>query len=278
MSALADEKIGALPPVRHATVGSRRIAYREAGAGPALLLLHGVGSGSGSWAAQLSSLATQLRVIAWDAPGYGESDLLPSAMPTAADYADAALGLADALGLERFVLLGHSLGCIVAASLCTRHPERVLRLILSAPAAGYGKAPAEERDARIGPRLTEMKLLGPVGLAEKRARNLLAPNATQAAIAHVRAVMAQLRPDGYAQACHLLGHADIFEDARAIAVPTLVVCGNADAVTPQDGCRRVAAAIPGAQYQTLRGVGHAAYIEDPPQYDIALLHFLEQAA
>ena len=278
MSALADEKLAALPPVRHAVIDGRRIAYREAGAGPALLLLHGVGSGSGSWAAQLGSLSTQLRVIAWDAPGYGESDLLPGSAPSAADYAEAALGLADALALEQFVLLGHSLGAIMAAALCVRHPDRVLRLILSAPATGYGKAPAEEREARIGPRLTEMALLGPAGLAETRARNLLAPNATQSAIAHVRAVMAQLRPDGYAQACSLLGSADIIEDARKIEVPTLVLCGNADAVTPTDGCRRIAAAIPGARFQTLPGVGHAAYIENPPQYDIALLHFLEEAA
>jgi pimeloyl-ACP methyl ester carboxylesterase len=278
MSARAEDAAAALPPLRHAEIGGRRLAYREAGSGPPLLLLHGVGSGAGSWLAQLASLATQLRVIAWDAPGYGESDGLPDPAPRAADYAAAALGLADALGLERFVLLGHSLGAIMAAALCARHHERVLRLILSAPAAGYGKASEDERAARIGPRLSEMALLGPAGLADKRARNLLAPNASADAIAHVRAVMAQLRPDGYAQACRLLGQADIFEDLRAIAVPTLVICGSADAVTPEAGCRRVAAAIPGAQYETLPGVGHASYIENPPQYDTALLRFLERAA
>jgi pimeloyl-ACP methyl ester carboxylesterase len=272
------ETVGALPPVRHATVGGRRLAYREAGLGPPLLLLHGVGSGAGSWLAQLASLATRRRVIAWDAPGYGESDRLPDPAPGAADYAAAALGLADVLRLERFILLGHSLGAIMAAALCARHAARIERLILSAPAAGYGKAPADERAARIGPRLREMARLGPVGLAEQRARNLLAPNASAEAIAHVRAVMSQLRPDGYEQACRLLGQADIFEDLGAIAVPTLVMCGDADAVTPEDGCRRIAAAIPGARYETLRGVGHASYIEDPAQYDAALLRFLEAAA
>ena len=278
MSAVARAPVPTPPPVRHATVAGRRVAYREAGAGPGLLLLHGVGSGSASWAAQLASLARRRRVIAWDAPGYGESDLLPGAAPRAADYAAAALGLADALGLERFVLLGHSLGGIMAAALAARHPARLERLVLSAPAAGYGKAPDPEREARIGPRLSEMALLGPAGLADKRARNLLAPNAGPEAIAHVRAVMAELRPDGYAQACQLLGGADIFEDLRAIATPTLVMCGNADAITPEAGCRRIAAAIAGARYQTLRGVGHASYVEDPPQYDAALLGFLEGAA
>jgi pimeloyl-ACP methyl ester carboxylesterase len=278
VSAAAEETIGALPPLRHVAVGGRRLAFREAGSGPPLLLLHGVGSGAGSWLAQLASLASRWRVIAWDAPGYGESDGLPDPAPRAADYAAAALELVDALRLESCALLGHSLGAIMAAALCARHPTRVERLILSAPAAGYGTAPAEEREARIGPRLSEMARRGPVGLAEARARNLLAPGATPEAIAHVRAVMAQLRPDGYAQACRLLGQADIFEDLGAIAVPTLVMCGDADTITPEDGCRRIAAAIKGARYETLRGVGHASYIEDPPQYDAALLRFLAAAA
>jgi pimeloyl-ACP methyl ester carboxylesterase len=278
VNVVAAQGIGALPPVRHQIVGGRRLAYREAGSGPPLLLLHGVGSGAGSWLAQLASLAVRRRVIAWDAPGYGESDGLPDPAPPAADYAAAALGLADALRLDRFVLLGHSLGAIMAAALCARHCGRVERLILSAPAAGYGKASDEEREARIGPRLREMAQRGPAGLAAARARNLLAPTATAAAVAHVRAVMAELRPAGYEQACRLLGHADIFDDLGAIAVPTLVLCGDADAVTPEDGCRRIAASITGARYQTLRGVGHASYIEDPPQFDAALLGFLEAAS
>src|SRR5258708_31254094 len=116
-----------LPPVRYATVADRRVAYREAGAGPALLLLHGVGSGSGSWLAQFAGLAADRRVIAWDAPGYGESDVLPDAAPCAADYAVAALALADALGLDRFVLLGHSLGAIMAAPPCPPAPRPLAR-------------------------------------------------------------------------------------------------------------------------------------------------------
>ncbi|MEJ0067883.1 MAG: alpha/beta fold hydrolase [Pseudomonadota bacterium] len=243
-----------------------------------MLLLHGVGSGSGSWLAQLASLADVRRVIAWDAPGYGESDALPDAAPTASDYAAAALGLADALGLDRFVLLGHSLGAIMAASLCRRAPGRVARLILSAPAAGYGTLPAAERAARIAPRLTAMAELGPSGLADTRARGLLAPQASAAAIDHVRAVMRELRPDGYAQACRLLADSDIFGDLPAIRMPTLVMCGDADAVTPEDGCRRVAAAIADARYETLPGVGHASYIENAPQYDAAVLRFLERAS
>jgi pimeloyl-ACP methyl ester carboxylesterase len=264
-------------PLRHAVVDGRRVAYREAGTGPALLLLHGVGSGSASWTPQLASLASARRVIAWDAPGYGESDPLSGAAPPAADYAQAAQGLADALRLDRFELLGHSLGAIMAAALCRRQPTRVLRLVLSDPAAGYGTLPPAERAARIAPRLADMEALGPEGLAAKRARNLLSPAASPDAVEHVRAVMSRLRPAGYAQACRLLAQADIFADAVEIRVPTLVLCGSADTITPEAGCREIAASIAGARYETLPGVGHASNIENPAQFDAALLRFLPTA-
>ena len=267
----------ALPPVRHAVVGGRRIAYRDSGDGAPLLVLHGIGSSAASWRAQLASRPAGRRVIAWDAPGYGESDPLPGTAPSAADYAAAALGLADALGLARFDLLGHSLGGIIAAALCRHHPGRVGRLILSSPAAGYGALPADQQAQRIAPRLHDMATLGPAALAEKRASNMVAPGASSEALAHVRAVMAALRPDGYAQACQLLAASDIFEDARAIRTPTLVLCGSADAITPGAGCRQIAAAVPWARYRKLAGVGHASYAEDPAQYDAALTAFLEAA-
>jgi pimeloyl-ACP methyl ester carboxylesterase len=272
-----NDAFDALPPVRHAVVGGRRVAYRESGDGAPLLVLHGIGSGAASWRAQLASRPAARRIVAWDAPGYGESDPLPGAAPGAADYAAAALGLADALGLARFDLLGHSLGGIIAAALCARHPERIGRLILSSPAAGYGALPADERAQKIAPRLHDMASLGPVAMAEKRAPNMVTPAAAPDVLAHVRAVMATLRPDGYAQACRLLAGSDIFEDARAIRTPTLVLCGSHDAVTPWPGCRQIAAAIPWSHYRQLDGVGHASYIENPAQYDAALVAFLDAA-
>jgi pimeloyl-ACP methyl ester carboxylesterase len=264
-----------LPPVRHAVVAGRRIFYRESGRGAPLLMLHGLGSGAASWRAQFASRPAGRRLIAWDAPGYGESDPFPGDAPSVADYAAAALGFADALGLARFDLLGHSLGGLIAAALCRRHPERVVRLILSSPSAGYGTLPDAERDERIAPRLHDLATLGPAELAEKRARNMVTAAAPPEVLAHVRAVMAALRPEGYVQACRLLAAADIFEDARAIRTPTLVLCGSHDVVTSWAGCRQIAAAIPWARHQQLEGVGHASYAENPAQYDAALTAFLD---
>jgi pimeloyl-ACP methyl ester carboxylesterase len=277
-NSLDAKQAAGFPALQRVGAAGTAITYRAAGdpGDPALVLLHGVGSGSASWMVQLATLpAHDLRVIAWDAPGYGGSDPLPDAAPSAADYAAALARLVAALGLKRFSLLGHSLGALVAVSFC-RGPahEQVARLILASPAAGYGKADPAQRKARIDGRLEDMARLGAAGLAEKRAAGLLSPRASADTVARVRAVMSNLRPEGYAPAVRMLGGADIFADAKDIAIPTLVLCGGADPITPEADCRGVAAAIPGARYETLAGLGHALYVEDPTRFDAAVLCFL----
>lgn len=262
------------PALRRLRAGARTLAYREAGTGSALVLLHGIGSGSASWRAQLESLGQRFRVIAWDAPGYGESDALPQPAPDPLDYATALLDLIDGLGIARFALLGHSLGALMAASFARAHPERVSALILANPSPGYAAAPGDVRRARTEGRIADMQALGPRGLAAKRAPGLLSPAAPLAMVEAVRAVMSQLRPDGYAQAARMLGRVNLFEDAPLIATPTLVIGATHDTVTPEDGNRRIAAAILGARYASLVGPGHASYIEDPAAFDEQVASFI----
>ena len=271
---MADSTHDTLPPLRHQTAAGRRIAYREAGSGPALVLLHGVGSGSGSWRAQFSSLAGKLRIIAWDAPGYGGSDPLPMPSPSPADYAASLLGLMHGLGLARINLLGHSLGALVAASFCRQHPDKVAALILANPTSGYASAPEELRRARIDGRLEDMKALGPAGLAAKRAPGLLSAQASPAMVEAVRAVMASLHPEGYAQAVRMLGQGDILAEVRAISTPTLVIGSSGDTITPEAGNRKIAEAIRGARYASIAGPGHASYVEQPAAFDVLLTDFL----
>ena len=266
-------------PLRHLRLRRGGISYRAAGdpAAPALVLLHGVGSGSASWAAQLADLSPYYHVIAWDAPGYGGSEPLREASPRAADYAAALGEFVTALGLGRFHLLGHSLGAVMAAAFCRgAEKARVLRLILASPAAGYGRAEEALRKAKIDGRLADMARLGPDGLAAARAPALLSARASAAAVERVCAAIRGLHPEGYAQAVRMLGQADILADVAAIAAPALVLCGSADGVTPEAGCRRIADALPGAIYRQLPGLGHAAYIEDPAGFDRALLDFIEK--
>jgi pimeloyl-ACP methyl ester carboxylesterase len=269
-----------LPDLRRVTPGGRTLAYREvgpsglSGVGQPLVLLHGIGSGSGSWRHQFQEFGRKFRVIAWDAPGYGGSDPLPAEAPTPADYADAVLELVDALELRRFVLLGHSLGGAIAAAFARRYGDRLNALILTNPTPGYATASEDIRWARVDTRIKEMKELGPEGLAARRAPGLLSANAPAEAVEAVRAIQRQLRPDGYAQAARMLGLADTAADGAFIKVPTLVMGASNDTMTPDDVVKRVAAAIPGARFVSLAGPGHASYVEDPGAFNATVLSFV----
>jgi pimeloyl-ACP methyl ester carboxylesterase len=241
------------------------------------VFLHGVGSGATSWDAQLPAFAPAWRAVAWDAPGYGGSDLLEAPTPNAADYAEALAGFLDALGIGAATIVGHSLGALIAASYARCYPQRVQRLVLADPASGYGRLEPKERQARVHGRLDLLRQYGPAGLAERRASSLLSINAPAVARRKVRAVMAAIRPDGYRKAVHMLQEADIFADLPP-AAPTLVMWGEADGVTPPDACRKVADAVPGCRRVGLPGLGHACYVEDPDAFNHALRAFVEAPA
>ena len=261
------------PPRRVETAGGA-FSIREAGNGPVVVLLHGIGSGSGSWVHQIDRLSRNFRVIAWDTPGYGGSDPLAGETPAVADYAQAVADFVDALVLDRFHLVGHSLGSLIAAAFAARRADRLLSLTLANPTAGYADAGDELRVGRMADRIRAIEELGPAGMAEQRAHQVLSPNAPPAAHAKVRAVMAGLRPDGYKQAVRMMHSTDIHADARAVSVPAMVMCGSADTVTPEDLARAIASTIAGAEYHTLDGLGHASYVENPEVFNARLRAFL----
>lgn len=253
-----------------------RIAWREAGSGPPLVLLHGIGSGSGSWAAQLQALSARYRVIAWDAPGYGDSDPLPVAHPLGDDYAAVLGSWLAKIGAAAPIVVGHSLGAIVAAAWAARADGTPRALLLASPARGYGGSPAEQREAKFRERVELVERLGVQGLAAARAAGLCAPGAAAAVVEIVRRNMARITPGGYAQAAWMLAHDDLSARLRSTIRPLAVLCGELDRITPPQACRALADEI-GAPFVLLRGVAHACYVEDPLQFDAALTRALEEA-
>lgn len=117
--------------------------FREQGSGTPLTLLHGISSGAASWHKQMA--LPGYRVLAWDMPGYGESPMLTTARADAGDYADALARMLDRAGVQKTVLVGHSLGALVAAAFAARYPQRVRYLVLADVAQGYGQAAAAQR-------------------------------------------------------------------------------------------------------------------------------------
>lgn len=269
------------PVRRHLEAGGMRFSYCAAdpvvgvsSAAPPLVLLHGIGSNARSWAEQLAGLGDVRRVLAWDAPGYGDSTPVAPPRPTAADYAARLARFLDGLGLDRIVLLGHSLGALVAGSFTAARPERVERLILASPALGHRTDPAAPLPPPAQGRLDDLAALGPAGFAAKRAPRLLSAKATPAEIARARDTMAEIRPGGYRQAVAMLAQGDLRADAGAVAVPTLVLSGAEDSVTPPAGSRALTAATPNARYLEIEGAGHLSYLERPVAFNAAVHEFL----
>lgn len=241
----------------HATLPS----FREAGSGAPLVLLHGIGSGSGSWSNQLGALPA--RVVAWDAPGYGDSPALADDAPDAGAYAASLGELLESLRIQLCTLVGQSLGAIVATRFAADHPEHVNRLVLLAPARGHGGLPEAERRQKLEDRIGAMNRLGPLEHARQRAANQLGPHASASAHALVRETMERLRPAGYAQAARLLAQSDIAADAARCRVKVIVASGSEDRIVPEAAARAVAALFPAATYRSLGPVGHASYADDP---------------
>ncbi|AXF01292.1 alpha/beta fold hydrolase [Paraburkholderia hospita] len=268
-NATLETRLSHFPAQQIAIAPQRTIGYREAGAAHAdalpLVLLHGIGSGAASWVQQIETLGTTRRVFAWDAPGYGESTPVASASPESHEYAGALNAWLDALDVERCVLVGHSLGAIIAGSFAASHAERVAGLLLISPAAGYGAASEEVRASKRDSRLAMLSELGPQGLAEKRSANMLSPHADDASREWVRWNMSRIVPHGYAQATHLLANADLASDVAKINGRIAVAVGAEDSITPPSSCERIAQAAR-TRLQIIPRAGHAGYIEAGTEY------------
>jgi pimeloyl-ACP methyl ester carboxylesterase len=272
-------------PVVNAQIGAGKVCYRECGSGEAMLLLHGVGSSSASWVDFMALAGEALpgkRLLAWDAPGYGESTRLPQSVPAAEDYAAALKAMLDSLHLEKIILVGHSLGALIAGAFAAQNPARVRALVLLDPAGGYGATTPEARQKMIDGRLTMLADLGPQGMAEQRGAALLSPKASVEAVELVRWSMSRVDIKGYEQAVRMLAQGRLAEDvvkyeASASSGPIAVMCGTEDTVTPEEGCRRIAAACRRALYRSLPGLGHASYVESPRAVAAEIARFLHQS-
>jgi 3-oxoadipate enol-lactonase len=253
---------------RVATNAGYALGYDQAGGGDAtpIVFLHGVGSDKSVWRPQLEHFAKERRAIAFDYPGYGESDPAPEDT-TRDDYAAAILSAMSELGVGRAHVCGLSLGGVVAIAIHAAAPDRCPSLILadtfaSHPdgAAIYQRSLAASDNLRV--------------LAESRVDVLLAQPADSPVRSEVIATMARIDPAGYRIGAEAVWLADQRERAAAIRVPTLVLCGAEDRVTPAALSMALMRLIPGAQFQAIERAGHLPNLERPDAFNTLVGAFI----
>lgn len=258
------------------TVRGMKIGYRRAGDGPPLVLLHGIGGNANQFRQQADGLADAYTVVAWDTPGYGRSDDPPGDW-TMAEYADALAGFLDGLGIARAHLLGQSWGGVLAQAFYGRYPGRVRSLILSDTTLG-GDVTRPDSAERLAGRLRALETMTPAEMARGRAPQILSPNPPPDVLREVEEMLAQIHPAGYRKAAIALAHADTRAVLPRISVPTLVLCGEHDRVTPPTVGTQLLAEIPNARRVILPGAGHLGNQELPEHYNATVREFLRMAA
>jgi len=251
-------------------VDARPVAWREAGDGPVVVYLHGLGGSRTSWDHQLGTAPG--RGVAWDQPGYGAS--APLEPLTFAGLADAVTGLLDTLGVERAPLVGLSLGGMVALHTALAHPERVSGLVLldtSPRFGGDGTDPDEWRAARLAPLDAGRS---PGEIAPEVLRSVAGPGFGGPALDEAVAAMARIPGGGLRAAITCLPTHDVAGRLGEITAPTLVVVGEHDAETPPAYSEALAAGIPDARLEVVAGAGHLTNVEQPEAVTRLLAEFL----
>ena len=237
------------------------IGYEESGFGTKtpIVFLHGVGSDKSVWRPQLDYFGQERRAIAFDYPGYGDSDPAPEGT-TRDDYAAAILSALETLDVARAHICGLSLGGVVAIALHQLSPEACATLILADTFAVHPEGRA----------IFDRSLAGSSDLpamAEARVDFLIAQPADPGVRSNVVETMSRIDPASYRIGAEAVWLADQRERASAIAVPTLVIVGDQDFITPIDLSNELLDLVPDARMQVIPGAGHLTNLERPEAFN-----------
>ncbi len=255
------------------------IAWERRGAGPPLVLIHGLGYARWGWEPVVEALAARFELILFDNRGIGESDAPPGPYTTA-DLASDVVRVMDEAGLGRAHVLGTSLGGMVAQELALGAPERIDRLVLACTTPGGPEAyPLPEGTQRL---LAEAPSLEPAVALRLFVENALAPSTVTARPEIVERILAHRlaapqNPAFWAAQAAAAATFDRLADLGAISVPTLLQHGTEDRVVDVRNASLLAARIPGAAVELFENAGHLFFWEQPERFVASTCAFLENA-
>ena len=244
-------------------------AWRDAGHGPAVLLIHSVGLNADVWEPQLTGLGSRRRLVAPDLPGHGQSALLRK-NPTLEDFVASMADLVDALGLAPVPVVGHSFGAMIALGLALDHPDKVASLVtLNAIYCrdAHARAAVEGRARQLtGNRVDVIEAIArwfpddPNGPLARRVANWLRTT----------------NPEGYAAAYHVFATADHVHEGRLgeLACRALFMTGVGDPHSTPAMSERMAHEAPHGRALAIPGARHLMNLEHPAETNSAISAFL----
>ncbi len=251
------------------------IGLDYAGEGEFVLFMHGIGGNRTNWADQLPVFAPHFRAAAWDARGYGLSDDYPGPLYFP-DFAADLLRVLDRFKVAKAHLVGLSMGGLIALDFCRDHQDRVKTLCLVDTNTGLRQSlsPTQLNEfirIRRDPLVAGKE---PKDIAPIVAKTLIGPKAPPHVFQRLVDSMAALHKTSYIKTVESATRYDGYPPLGTIKVPTLVLVGADDTLTPPSAAARIADGIGGATMAVIPDAGHLSNIEQPSRFNRVLLDFL----
>jgi 3-oxoadipate enol-lactonase len=240
-----------------------------------VVFLHGIGGGARSFAPQIASFAAAgYQPVALDFPGYGAREPV-AAMSFEALAEDFEFAIGEA-GLERPVLVGHSMGGMVVQTMLRRRPGDYRAAVLSCTSPAFGNPAGDFQKKFIADRLEPLEAgYTMADVAPAAMRGMMGPNADPAGAALFVEEYGKVPEASYRAAVQCLVSFDERASLASIKVPVLCLAAEHDRNAPPVVLEKMAAKIPGARYVCLPGLGHMPNLEAPTAFDAAIFNFLK---
>jgi pimeloyl-ACP methyl ester carboxylesterase len=255
-------------------INGTNLAYTDTGVGRPIVLIHGYPFNCSLWTEQIPALSNSNRIIAPDLRGFGDSDASPD-VSTMNSLATDVAALMDHLEIPRATIGGLSMGGYVALAFYKQFPSRVRALVLAdTRAQGDTEEAKQTRAQQAEKALSE----GMAGIADAMLPKLLTPETVSKRpeiVKFVRDMMLQTKPEGAAAALRGMAERENqTELLMKITVPTLILVGAEDAITPVADSEKMQNAIDDSRLVVLDHAGHVSNLERTQQFNDAFLHFL----
>lgn len=222
---------------------------------PPLVCLHGIGGDATSFLPQLRGLSKGRRVLSWSMPGYGGS--APLAEMNFASLCDRLCAALDALGIERAIFAGQSIGGMIVQEMAIRHPQRVAALVLIATVPGFGGRDESFRDSFLAARLAPLdRGVSMADLASGAIPTVLGPDADDATRRDAIAAMAAIPESAYRQVLATLVTFNRRGDQHRITCPCCLIAGGKDDNSPSRVMEKMATGLPHATFHIVENAGH----------------------